>query len=98
MRGLSRTLQTLPIHRVESFHISLSIRIRPFFENSSLEIRESAILLFGDLCESRVANMTSGDVSPTGSLEALKEQLFANLISLMLHLSESDRNIIRVGF
>lgn len=97
MRGLSRTLQTLPIHRVESFHISLSIRIRPFFENSSLEIRESAILLFGDLCESRVANMTSGDVSPTGSLEALKEQLFANLISLMLHLSESDRNIIRAS-
>lgn len=109
-RGLSRILQTLPRQRVESFHISLAIRIRPFFENSSTEIREAAILLFGDLCESKLDLIISsstatngtihdGNVSPTVSCssEALREQLFANFLSLLLHLSESDPTIIRVN-
>ncbi|XP_030379317.1 maestro heat-like repeat-containing protein family member 1 [Scaptodrosophila lebanonensis] len=94
MRGLSRILQALPSDRVESFHVSLAIRIRPFFGSYSLEIREAAIILFGDLCESKMS-LNEGSSSPTSSIEALKEQLFANLFPLILHLSESESAITR---
>ncbi|EDW81982.1 uncharacterized protein Dwil_GK25557 [Drosophila willistoni] len=87
MRGLSSILQALPSGRVESFHVSLAIRIRPFFGNYSLEMREAAIILFGDLCKDK---HDDGSSSPTSSMEALREQLFANLFPLILHLSETD--------
>lgn len=92
MRGLSKILQTLPANRVESFHVSLAIRIRPFFGNSSSEIREAAITLFGDLCESKMTKQNdSGLISNN---EALKEQLFHNFSALVLHLSENDPSIV----
>ncbi|EDW26965.1 GL16511 [Drosophila persimilis] len=77
MRGLSTILRALPSSRVESFHVSLTIRIRPFFGNYSLEMREAAIILFGDLCEGK---QDDGSSSPSSSsMEALREQLIANL-------------------
>ncbi|XP_058977775.1 maestro heat-like repeat-containing protein family member 1 isoform X1 [Musca domestica] len=95
MRGLSRILQNLPSDRVETFHVSLAIRIRPFFGSYSLEIREAAIILFGDLCESKIA-VKDGTASPSeSSNEALREQLIANLFPLLLHLSEGEASIIR---
>ncbi|XP_062140957.1 maestro heat-like repeat-containing protein family member 1 [Drosophila sulfurigaster albostrigata] len=90
MRGLSRILQALPSDRVEPFHVSLAIRIRPFFGSYSMEMREAAIILFGDLCESK---HDDGNSSPTSSMEALREQLLANLFPLLLHLSESEPSI-----
>lgn len=97
MRGLARILQNLPSDRVESFHVSLAIRIRPFFGSYSLEIREAAIILFGDLCESKMTMNSDGTVSPNSSNEALREQLIANLFPLLLHLSEGEATIIRVS-
>ncbi|XP_065363715.1 maestro heat-like repeat-containing protein family member 1 isoform X1 [Calliphora vicina] len=94
MRGLARILQNLPSDRVESFHVSLAIRIRPFFGSYSLEIREAAIILFGDLCQSKMS-LNDGTVSPNSSNEALREQLIANLFPLLLHLSEGEATIIR---
>ncbi|EDX02836.1 maestro heat-like repeat-containing protein family member 1 [Drosophila yakuba] len=87
MRGLSGILRALPSERVESFHVSLAIRIRPFLGNYALEMREAAIQLFGDICESK---HDDGSSSPTSSMEALREQLIANLFPLLLHLSESE--------
>lgn len=95
MRGLSRILQTLPSVKVESFHISLAIRIRPFLGSYSLEIREAAIILFGNLCDSKLSQQDSADASNT--TEALQEQLIANLFPLLLHLSEGEVSIIRVS-
>lgn len=97
MRGLSRILEHLPSDRVESFHVSLAIRIRPFFGSYSLDIREAAIILFGDLCQSKMS-LQDGTVSPNSSNEALREQLIANLFPLLLHLSEGEATIIRVLF
>lgn len=98
MRGLSRILQNLPSDRVETFHVSLAIRIRPFFGSYSLEIREAAIILFGDLCESKIS-LNDGTSSPgDSSNEALREQLIANLFPLLLHLSEGEAAIIRVSY
>lgn len=96
MRGLSRIFEALPSDRVESFHISLAIRIRPFFGSYSIEIREAAIILFGDLCESKITLNDEDNGSTNSSSEALREQLFANLFPLLLHLSESDAQIKRV--
>lgn len=76
----------------------MAIRIRPFFENQSPEIREAAILLFGDLCKSKLmACENAADVSSQTS-EALKEQLFMNFFSLLLHLCENNGMIVRVSF
>lgn len=95
MRGLARILQNLPSDRVESFHVSLAIRICPFFGSYFFEIREAAIILFGDLCQSKMS-LNDGAVSPNSSNEALREQLIANLFPLLLHLSEGESTIIRV--
>ncbi|XP_053949877.1 maestro heat-like repeat-containing protein family member 1 isoform X1 [Anastrepha ludens] len=96
MRGLARILQTLPSDRLESFHVSLAIRIRPFFGSYSIEIREASIILFGDLCESKKAHDKDGSMSPnSSSTEALREQLIANLFPILLHLSEGEATIIR---
>lgn len=50
-------------------------------------MREAAIQLFGDICEGK---HDDGSSSPTSSMEALREQLIANLFPLLLHLSESE--------
>lgn len=96
MRGLSGILRALPSERIESFHVSLAIRIRPFLGNYALEMREAAIQLFGDLCEGGSSGSGSNCSSPTttSSMEALKEQLVANLFPLLLHLSESEAVIV----
>uniref|UniRef100_A0A1A9WCB3 Uncharacterized protein n=1 Tax=Glossina brevipalpis TaxID=37001 RepID=A0A1A9WCB3_9MUSC len=94
IRGLSLLLQALPCESVESFHVSLAIRIRPFFSSYSVEIREAAIILFGDLCESKIS-VNNGIVQSNSINEALYEQLLANLFPLLLHLGESESTIIR---
>lgn len=104
MRGLSRIVMALHKEKLETFQVSLAIRIRPFFENSSVDIREAAILLFGDLCRIKeppigtplkAAKSHVEEIVPIS--EALREQLFSNFFSLFLHLSESDIHIIRVS-
>lgn len=92
MRGLSKALKVIPVNKLENFQVSLAIRIKPFFENQANDVREAAILLFGDLCYQtrRVEN----DVNVS---EALREQLLGNLFSFLLHLSESDTMIVRVS-
>lgn len=99
MRGLSRIVLALHNSKLETFQVSLAIRIRPFFENPSIEIREAAILLFGDLCRvkdphSTIHNPSDETITPVS--EALREQLFANFMSLLLHLSETNIQIVRV--
>lgn len=94
MKGLSRIVTALPGDKLETFQVSLAIRIRPFFENSSMEIREAAILLFGDLCK---VKDDEKDAEPTPTSEALKEQIFTNFFLLLLHLSENNIHIIRVN-
>ena len=91
LRGLSRVIEPIKRDKLELFEVSLTIRIRPFFENQSIEIREAAILLFGDLCnQTRLKNQTR-DVS-----DALQEQLITNIFPFLFHLGESESIISRV--
>lgn len=105
VRGLSRVITTLPTNKLETFQISLAIRIRPFYENAAIDIREAAILLFGNLCEinqqsvattaSDVDVMTNGINEIPSITEALREQLLSNLFSMLLHLCENSSVIVR---
>jgi maestro heat-like repeat-containing protein family member 1 len=99
MRGVSRLLKCLPSDKLEMFHISLLIRIRPFLENQSLDIRETAIVLFGDLCHQVITNSTKEtDALAVGrTSEAFREQLHANLFSMLLHLCENEQQIVHVS-
>lgn len=90
MRGLSRILKTIPGDGLEMFQVTLAIRIRPFFENNGVEIREAAISLFGDICRVKTNEEEELQIS-----ESLKEQIFTNFISILLHLSESEAVIVR---
>lgn len=93
LRGLSRVIDPIKKEKLDLFEVSLTIRIRPFFENQSIEIREAAILLFGDLCNQTRLKSNSKEIS-----EALHEQLLTNLFPFLLHLGENESIISRVSF
>lgn len=117
MLGLSQLLNALPRDRLANFQVSLAIRLRPFFENGAADIREAAILLFGDLCRAKAEQTVDSMMQshrrqqPGGSggadtdsghaeggepiAEALREQLLANFVTILLHLSEPDAQIVR---
>lgn len=95
LRGISRILEAVPRDKMELFEVSLAIRIRPFFDNESVEIREAAIFLLGDLCyqTKNKAGKRSNDIS-----DSLKEQILTNLLPLLLHLGENESMIKRVSW
>lgn len=101
MKGLSRIVMALHKDKLETFQVSLAIRIRPFFENSASEIREAAIMLFGDLCRIKTADHGTRCKTPIETMtpvsEALREQIFQNFFTLFLHMSESDAQIVRAS-
>ena len=92
LRGLSRVIEPIKKEKLDLFEVSLTIRIRPFFENTSVEIREAAILLFGNLCQQTRTKSKTHEVS-----EALQEQLLTNLFPFFLHAGESESIISRVS-
>ncbi|XP_059616812.1 maestro heat-like repeat-containing protein family member 1 [Phlebotomus argentipes] len=99
IQGLSRIMVAMPCKKIEMFQISLAIRIRPFFENSTLELRNSAIGLFGDVCQSKL-NAIEGkgaSVDEQMSIEPFREQLYYNFCPLLLHLCESEPSIARTS-
>lgn len=92
LRGLSQVIEPIKKEKLDLFEVSLTIRIRPFFENQSIEIRDAAILLFGDLCHQTRLKSKTVEVS-----EALNEQLLTNLFPFLLHLGENESIISRVS-
>lgn len=93
IRGLSKTLKVIPVNKLENFQVSLAIRIKPFFDNQASDMREAAILLFGDLCfQTHRLQMSNNEQTIS---EALREQLLGNLFTFLLHLSESDTMVVR---
>ena len=92
LRGLSQVIEPIKKEKLDLFEVSLTIRIRPFFENQSIELRDAAILLFGDLCQQTRLKSKQIEVS-----EALNEQLLTNLFPFLLHLGENESIISRVS-
>lgn len=67
--------------------INLAIRIRPFLENQSPELRQIAISLLGQLCAQQLEQESK--VS-----DEFEEQVYKYFFPLLLHLSESERSVV----
>ncbi|KAL0491454.1 maestro heat-like repeat-containing protein [Acrasis kona] len=65
--------------------LNLCVRLKPAFEKSNPQIRESSILLFGEL-----ARFAKGTLSDT-----LVNNFFNNLPTIVLHLQDNDASVIR---
>lgn len=64
--------------------INLAIRIKPFLDNRSAEIREIAISLFGHMCTQQVDRVS----------EEFEEQVYRYFFPLLLHLSETEASVV----
>lgn len=85
MKGLCRVLADMDESHVESAVISIALRVRPCFEKERAEIRAAAFNLFGML-----ARFGKGS-----SENAFHEQLHNNLVSLLLHLNDENKDVIK---
>jgi hypothetical protein len=87
MRGFSRLLQIVDIEHIQGVQATVALRIKPFFENENPDVREAAFRMFGDL-----AKHGGADTKP-----AFQEQITGNLVSLLLHLDDNDKSVVKVG-
>lgn len=85
MQGLSKVLAKVEEESVRPILINISLRIRPCFEKDKGSVRAAAIELFGNLSR-------FGD-GP--SKAPFAEQIHANLISLLLHLTDEAPEVVK---
>lgn len=83
MTGLSKVLAKVEEESVRAILINISLRIRPCFEKDKGAVRAAAFTLFGNLSR-------FGD-GP--SKAPFAEQIHANLISLLLHLTDAEEDV-----
>ncbi|XP_015273984.1 PREDICTED: maestro heat-like repeat-containing protein family member 1 [Gekko japonicus] len=85
MSSLSRLLAFTEGRDVRSMLLHIAIRIRPFFDNEKPELRQSSIVLFGNLTK-----------FSAGSCEdAFFEQILNGLVTLLLHLQDPKPEVVK---
>ncbi|KAL8181435.1 UNVERIFIED_CONTAM: Maestro heat-like repeat-containing protein member 1, partial [Gekko kuhli] len=85
MSSLSRLLAFTEERDVHSMLLHIAIRIRPFFDNEKQELRQSSIVLFGNLTK-----------FSAGSCEdAFFEQILNGLVTLLLHLQDPKPEVVK---
>uniref|UniRef100_A0AAR2IQV4 Maestro heat-like repeat family member 1 n=1 Tax=Pygocentrus nattereri TaxID=42514 RepID=A0AAR2IQV4_PYGNA len=83
MSGLSKVLLYLDQKNVHLLVVYIFMKIKPFLENVSVEIRCASIMLLGNL-------------SKFGSGEPVfKDQIHNVLVSLLLHLSDPNAQVVK---
>ncbi|XP_063055853.1 maestro heat-like repeat-containing protein family member 1 isoform X2 [Engraulis encrasicolus] len=83
MSGLSKVLLYLDQRNVHLLVVYIFMKIKPFLENESDEIRCAAILLLGNL-------------SKFGTEEPVfKDQIHNVLVSLLLHLADPNQQVVK---
>lgn len=85
INGLATLLSHADEHEVGSFIINVALRLRPMFEKEKSEVRAAAFKLFGDL-----ARFAEGEYR-----EAFVEQCISNMITLLVHLNEEDKHVVK---
>uniref|UniRef100_A0A2R5LMZ7 Putative heat repeat-containing protein 7a n=2 Tax=Ornithodoros turicata TaxID=34597 RepID=A0A2R5LMZ7_9ACAR len=85
VNGLATVLMQAEVHNIGNIIITVSLRLRPMFEKERGEVRAAAFKLFGDL-----AKFGEGDVK-----EAFVEQALNSLVTVLVHLNEDDKNVVR---
>ncbi|KAM6088505.1 maestro heat-like repeat-containing protein family member 1 isoform 2-T2 [Chlamydotis macqueenii] len=84
MSGLSKLLDHVEERDIQSMLLHIAIRIRPFFDNEQPELRQSSIVLFGNLTK-----FSQGDC------EVFFEQILNGLVTLLLHLQDPKPEVVK---
>eukprot|EP00118_Oscarella_pearsei_P020077 m.216363 g.216363 ORF g.216363 m.216363 type:complete len:533 (+) comp39860_c0_seq19:3469-5067(+) len=85
MAGLSKIIDEIGESHVRPILINICIRIRPCFEKDKGSVRAAAFTLFGNL-------RRFGD-GP--SKAPFMEQIHNNFITLLLHMNEDDKDVVK---
>nr|CAD7453186.1 unnamed protein product [Timema tahoe] len=83
--GFSDMLPAMDQEHVRSVQTSVALRIKPYFQREDAMMRAAAIRMFGDLAKFGGVNSTS----------AFIEQVQGNFVSLLLHLSDCDDQVVK---
>ncbi|NXJ72640.1 MROH1 protein, partial [Rostratula benghalensis] len=86
MSSLSKLLDHLEEGDVQSMLLHIAIRIRPFFDSEQPGLRQSSMVLFGNLTK----------FSP-GHCEVFFEQILNGLVTLLLHLQDPKPEVVKVS-
>lgn len=87
MLSFSKLLTTLENYKFSAFQVTAAVRIKPLLGQDDVNLRRASFRLLGDLTQSLNAD---------ANLDAFKEQIHGNLITLMLHLCDPDIYVIKV--
>ncbi|KAJ8930968.1 hypothetical protein NQ314_016182 [Rhamnusium bicolor] len=86
MLSFSKLLTTLEGYKFSSFQVTAAVRIKPLLGQEDVNLRRASFRLLGDLTQS---------LNSEANLEAFKEQIQGNLITLMLHLCDPDIYVVK---
>ncbi|NXS63628.1 MROH1 protein, partial [Brachypteracias leptosomus] len=84
MSSLSKLLDHVEERDIQSMLLHIAIRIRPFFDSEQPDLRQSSIVLFGNL--SRFSQ---------GHCEVFLEQILNGLVTLLLHLQDPRPEVVK---
>uniref|UniRef100_A0A663N6J6 Maestro heat like repeat family member 1 n=1 Tax=Athene cunicularia TaxID=194338 RepID=A0A663N6J6_ATHCN len=84
MSSLSKLLDHVEERDIQSMLLHIAIRIRPFFDSEQPDLRQSSIMLFGNL--SRFSE---------GNCEVFFEQILNGLVTLLLHLQDPKPEVVK---
>ncbi|XP_014811632.1 PREDICTED: maestro heat-like repeat-containing protein family member 1 isoform X1 [Calidris pugnax] len=84
MSSLSKLLDHLEERDVQSMLLHIAIRIRPFFDSEQPDLRQSSIVLFGNLTK-----------FSQGHCEVFVEQILNGLVTLLLHLQDPKPEVVK---
>ncbi|KAH1014351.1 hypothetical protein HUJ04_003198 [Dendroctonus ponderosae] len=82
----SKLLNALEGYKFHLFQVTAAVRIKLIFGQEDVQLRRAAFQLLGDLTSS---------LNPDTNMEAFKEQIQGNLITLLLHLCDQDIYVIK---
>lgn len=86
MKGLSKMCRVVDGDQIQSIQVTVSLRIKPYFEKEDPSVRTIALRTFGDISK-------YGGVP---SKNPFLEQVNGNLVSLLLHLNDDEESVIKV--
>ncbi|XP_074942119.1 maestro heat-like repeat-containing protein family member 1 isoform X4 [Phalacrocorax aristotelis] len=83
MSSLSKLLDHVEERDIQSMLLHIAIRIRPFFDSEQSDLRQSSIVLFGNLTK-----------FSEGNCEVFFEQILNGLVTLLLHLQDPKPEVV----
>ncbi|CAG9771935.1 unnamed protein product [Ceutorhynchus assimilis] len=86
LRTFSKLLNALEGYKFHSFQVTAAVRVKLLFSQEDNKLRQAAFRLLGDLAAS---------LGPETNLEAFREQIQGNLVTLLLHLCDPDIYVVK---